>query len=100
MVTNYKVRQQAKQDIKKIGRYTLKKYGKRQRDKYLGGLSIAFESLSEMPYRGQPRDDIRKDYYSYQYEKHVIFYRIHARYVEIIAVLHNRMLPENYLDMP
>ena len=31
---NYKLRQQVKQDIKKIGRYTFKKYGKSQRDKY------------------------------------------------------------------
>ena len=97
MARNYKLRQQAKQDIKKIGRYTFKKYGKSQRDKYLDGLSMAFKSLSEMPYRGQSRNEIRKGYHSYQYKKHVIFYRIHTDYVEIIAVLHERMLPENYL---
>ena len=97
MARNYKLRQQAKQDIKKIGRYTFKKYGKSKRDKYLRGLSKAFKSLAEMPYRGQLRDDIRKDYYSCQYKKHVIFYRIHTDYVEIVAVLHNKMLPENYL---
>ena len=66
--STYKLRQAAKNDLKEIGLYTLKNYGKTLRNKYLKGL-----------------------------EKHVVFYCIQNDFVEILAVLHGSMVPEFHL---
>lgn len=43
--SRFKLRQAAKNDLKEIGRYTLKNYGQAQRDKYLKGLEQRFKLL-------------------------------------------------------
>lgn len=94
---NYKLRQSAKNDLKEIGRYTLKNYGKTQRDRYLRGLKKRFELLGENPGFGRPRDDVKAGYHCSDYEKHVVFYRVQKGIVEILAVLHASMVPELHL---
>ncbi|RLQ20188.1 type II toxin-antitoxin system RelE/ParE family toxin [Seongchinamella sediminis] len=42
MNLKYKLRQAARNDLKDIGRYTLKHHGKIQRDKYLKGFKERF----------------------------------------------------------
>ena len=97
MVKKYVVRQAAKDDIKAIGRYTLQEHGKQQRDAYLLGMQEQFTLLSQSPTIGRLRDEIRTGYYSKSYGEHVIFYRINNDLIEIMAVLHKRMLPERHL---
>ena len=97
MEKKYKLRQSAREDIKKIGRYTLKKYGMAKRNEYLLGLESQFESIAEMPLKARQRNDIREGYYSSSYKRHVIFFCIHNEYIEIMGVLHKRMLPEGHL---
>jgi plasmid stabilization system protein ParE len=46
MAIKYKLRQAARNDLKDIGRYTLKHHGKIQRDKYLNGFKERFVSPS------------------------------------------------------
>jgi len=93
----YKLRQTARNDLKDIGRYTLKNHGQTQRDKYLTGLSERFELLGENPYFGRPCNDIKTGYYCSDYNKHAIFYLIQKNYVDILAVLHKSMMPERHL---
>jgi len=97
MAKGYKLRQAAKNDLKKIGRYTLTHYGKIQRDKYLNGLEERFILLGENPNFGRPRDDIKTGYHCSDYNKHVVFYLIQKDYVEIFAILHERMMPKHHL---
>ncbi len=97
MATKYKLRQAAKNDLKDIGQYTLKHHGKIQRDKYLNGLKERFELLGETPKLGSSRDDIKTGYHCSDYNKHVVFYVIRKDYVEILAVLHESMIPERHL---
>tara|TARA_R110001599_G_scaffold353838_1_gene599643 strand:+ start:816 stop:1109 length:294 start_codon:yes stop_codon:yes gene_type:complete len=97
MAIKHKLRQAARNDLKDIGRYTLKHHGKIQRDKYLNGFKERFELLGENPYFGRSRDDIKIGYHSSDYNKHVVFYVIQNDYVEILAILHERMIPERHL---
>jgi toxin ParE1/3/4 len=99
MEKKYKLRQEALGDLKEIGRYTLKKHGREQRNKYLLGINLQFESLAEMPLKGRQRSEIKEGYYSFDYEKHVIFYLIHTDDIEILGILHKRMLPEIHLTI-
>tara|TARA_R110000868_G_scaffold375215_1_gene639710 strand:+ start:444 stop:686 length:243 start_codon:yes stop_codon:yes gene_type:complete len=73
MEKKYKLRQSAREDIKKIGRYTLKKYGMAKRNEYLLGLESQFESIAEMPLKARQRNDIRVGYYSSSYKRHAFF---------------------------
>ena len=97
MAKKYKLRQAAKNDLRDIGRYTLKHHGKIQRDKYLNGLKERFKLLGDNPNFGRPRDDIKTGYHCSDYNKHVVFYIIRKDYVEILAILHECMIPEHHL---
>lgn len=66
----------AKDDLKNIGRYTRKKWGIKQRNKYLLGLEERFQWLAENSNMGSSRDEIKEGYYSFPHERHTIFYMI------------------------
>ena len=66
----------AKADLKKIGRYTKKKWGVDQRDKYLLGLERRFQWLVDNSQMGTHRPDIKEGYHSFPHEKHTIFYTL------------------------
>jgi toxin ParE1/3/4 len=97
MAKKYKLRQTAIHDLRNIGRYTLKHHGKVQRDKYLNGLEKRFELLSSNPNFGRPRDDIKPGYRCSEYGKHVVFDKVPRGATEIIAILHESMVPERNL---
>lgn len=66
----------AKEDIKKIGHYTRKKWGIKQRDIYLLGLEQRFQWLAANPKIGSSRDEIKEGYHSFLYEKYTVFHTI------------------------
>ena len=78
-------------DLKSIGRFTLKSWGREQRNIYLSKLDENFHRLAEQPHLGSSRDDIRKDYQVYHVGRHLIFYRQKSTGIEIIRILHDRM---------
>ena len=98
MEKKYKLRQVAREDLKTIGRYTLKKYGVAKRNEYLLGLESQFESIAKMPLKARQHSDIKEEYYSSSYKRHVIFFCINNDFIEIIGVLHKRMLPEAHIS--
>ncbi len=95
--SRFKLHQTAKNDLKKTGRYTLKNYGRIQRNKHLKDLEERFELLGKNPGFGRPLDDIKAGYHCSNYAKHMVFYRIKKDFVEILAVLHSSMVPEQHL---
>ena len=85
------------EDLKSIGRFTLKSWGREQRNIYLSKLDESFQSLADQPLLGVARDDIRKGYRVYHVGRHLIFYRQKSTYIEIIRILHDRMDVESRL---
>ena len=79
------------EDLKSIGRFTLKYWGREQCEIYLSKLDESFHILAEQPHIGTARDDIRKDYRVYHVGRHLIFYRQKSTCIEIIRILHDRM---------
>jgi len=74
----------AKADLKGIGHYTLKKWGREQRNRYLKKNDDAFQELSQDPGKGRNCDEIREVYQQYGIGKHFIFYRTTGpRHIEI-----------------
>ncbi len=93
----FKLTLKAKADLKTVGCYTQKRWGIRQRNKYLASLDARMHWLVENPQLGKKRDDIKSGYLSYQEGRHVIFYRQTDDNIEIIGVLHQRMDFEQHL---
>jgi len=54
----FKVTPRAQKSLEEIGRYTLKKWGREQRNKYLHEIDNRFEWLAQHPYAGRTRYDI------------------------------------------
>jgi toxin ParE1/3/4 len=86
----------AEQDLKNIARYTLKIWGKEQRDTYLRAMDRRFGRLAQHPQQGKPRSDAHPGYYSYPQGSHVIFYLIRHDGIDIIGIPHRRMDLANY----
>lgn len=88
MTIPYRVTLRAQQDLMNIGRYTLEKWGKGQRNLYLNAIEKRFKLIAENPYMGRHRPDVKKGYYSYIQGVHVIFYLIQKNGIDIIGIPH------------
>jgi toxin ParE1/3/4 len=87
----------AEDDLVEIGLYTREHWGAQKEVRYLSDLGAAFVQLVEDPRLGQPCDDIRKGLLRFRHRSHVIFFRRSPEAVQIIRVLHERMLPQFHL---
>jgi len=87
----YYLSNKAKADLRSIGRYTQKQWGKEQRNHYLRNLDKCIQHLAERPALGITCDEIRQGYRKYSEGKHVIFYKVLGNEIEIIRILHKSM---------
>ncbi|GHC17004.1 type II toxin-antitoxin system RelE/ParE family toxin [Aidingimonas halophila] len=95
---NVKLSRKAKADLKSIALYTERKWGREQRNHYILQFDQCFHLLGENPDLGQACDEISPGYRQYPQGRHIIFYRPATEgVVEIIRILHKRMLPEGHL---
>ena len=88
----------ALEDLKSIGRYTLKSWSRKQRNLYLSLPDESFHLLAEQPELGSTRDDIRIGYRVYHVRRHLIFYRQKHSEIEIIRIFHDRMNVASHLS--
>jgi toxin ParE1/3/4 len=77
---NYRVTLAARNDLNNIGRYTLLKWGKAQRNIYLKNLETRFAWLADHPLLGKHRTDINEGFYSFPPEG-----------IDIIGIPHKEM---------
>jgi len=87
----------AEDDIVGIAAYTLGMWGERQMSRYVDGLHKRFDALARFPNSGRRRDEIGRGYRSMVHGSHIVFYKIVARELVIVRVLHVRMSPERHL---
>lgn len=91
MTAKFRLTPRARRDLGNIARYTLKTWGRKQRDTYLREMDLRFRRLAEQPGIGRPRPDVKDGYYSFPQGAHVIFYLIHDGGIDIIGIPHQRM---------
>ncbi|RLJ22200.1 type II toxin-antitoxin system RelE/ParE family toxin [bacterium endosymbiont of Escarpia laminata] len=96
MTGHYRITPRAAQDLKTIGRYTLKHWGKEQRNSYVRALDRRFVWLAKNPRMGRHRTDVKDGYYSYPQGAHVVFYLVRNEGIDIIGIPHHRMDVMNY----
>jgi toxin ParE1/3/4 len=95
----YRITPRALNDLKNIGRYTLKKWGKTQRNRYLSELDQRLAWLAEHPDLGKNRPDIDKNYYCYPHKSHIVFYTKNEGGINIIGIPHQAMDIAQYFDI-
>ncbi len=84
-------------DIIDIGRFTAKKWGKRQHNKYLKQFDDAFNLLARQPEIGRDADNLRSRYKRFSQGSHTIFYRVGTESKSIVVrILHNSMDVEQH----
>jgi len=74
-----------------IWQYGYKQWGLKQANKYLLELENCFEQLFELPHLGAKCDTLIAGYRSYPKARHIVYYRINNKKIEIIRILHRRM---------
>jgi toxin ParE1/3/4 len=87
----------AKADIRGIWNYTVEQWGTGQAEIYLELLEAAAEAIARDPKLGQACDDIPRGYRRYLVGSHVLFYRVTAKAIFVVRILHQRMDVERHL---
>lgn len=87
----------ARDDLKNIYQYGRRQWGKARSDSYMAILQEQFWSLTEQPLMGIERPEPLPDVRSLVIQSHTVFYRVVAKRIEIIRVLHGRQDPQRHL---
>lgn len=87
----------AKHDLEGIYQYGLQQWGQDQSESYLAAIKNQLWLLTEQPLIGVERSELLPHIRSFPIQSHILFYRVAARQVEIIRVLHGRQDPLRYL---
>lgn len=90
-MSGFRVTPRARDDLKNIGRYTERQWGRRQRNTYLKSFEKRFGWLAENPQLGKHRMDVAEGYYSFPQGEHVIFYLMGEKAIDIIGIPHKEM---------
>jgi toxin ParE1/3/4 len=98
-VPKYKLSRLALADLKAIGRYTVQNWGRDQADRYIDEFRTLLGTLAQNPNLGRSCEEIREGYRRMEHRSHVVFYRnvVGEDVVEVIRILHRRMLPQKHL---
>ncbi|WP_330924893.1 type II toxin-antitoxin system RelE/ParE family toxin [Candidatus Sororendozoicomonas aggregata] len=82
----------AKADLREIAKFTMKRWGREQRNLYLKQFDDTFYLLADRPEIGKSCDEIRKGYLKFPQGSHVIFFQqSNKKQIEIIRILHKSM---------
>ncbi|MDE3188355.1 MAG: type II toxin-antitoxin system RelE/ParE family toxin [Acidobacteriota bacterium] len=88
---------EAEEDIDRIAAYTTSKWRPRQTDRYLATLEDGFNLVAQNPAIGRPCDSIRAGLQRFEIGRHVVFYLVEPGGVLVVRILHQNMLPSNYI---
>lgn len=99
-VPEYRLSRLAVSDLKSISRYTFQNWGQEQAERYLDGFRHLLNTLAANPGLGRSCDEIRRGYRRLEHGSHVVFYRVRSdkKSIDVIRILHVRMLPRKYLS--
>lgn len=84
-----KITEKALSDIRSIGEFSARHWGKAQSRQYLMALRERFDWLVDNPEAGTLRDDIRRGVRSYPEGSHTIYYLIAGPILVILSVRHH-----------
>jgi toxin ParE1/3/4 len=97
IVLQLRISVEAEADIDRIADYTTSTWGWRQTNQYLAKLEDGFDLLAQNPSIGRSCESIRAGLRRFEIGRHVVFYLPEPGGVLVVRVLHQQMLPSNYM---
>ena len=94
---SYRFAEKALADLRSIAEYTIREWGVEQCERYLAALEMCCQDLAADPRLGRACAQISSGLFRQEQGKHVVFYRLRPHGIRVIAILHERMLPELHL---
>jgi toxin ParE1/3/4 len=88
----------ARRDLQNIATYTAQTYGSKQMESYIAAIEARLLLLTQTPYIGASRDDIRAGFRASLLQRHLIIYTIESEYVNIIGLPHASMDVASHFD--
>jgi len=86
-MTNYKLTNLAKEDLIRIHRYGVEKFGMTQADKYFDSFFENFDIIAESPFSFESVDYIKTGYRRCVCGTDSIYYKINNNLVQIMAII-------------
>ena len=86
-MANYKLSNEAKEDLIRIHHYGNERFGMTQADKYFDSLFHCFDIISQRPFAFESVDYIKTGYRRCVCGSDSIYYRINNDVVEIMAII-------------
>jgi toxin ParE1/3/4 len=86
-MVNYRLSNEAKNDLIRIHHYGVDKFGMVQADKYFESFFECFENIAQRPFSYESVDHIKKGYRRCVCGVDSIYYRIRNGIVEIMAII-------------
>jgi len=86
-MADYKLTNEAKQDLIRIHQYGVDKFGMAQADKYYDSFFKCFDIIAQQPYSFESVDYVRNGYRRCACGADSIYYRITNGIVEIMAIV-------------
>jgi len=97
----FKLSKAADADLRSISDYTLKSWGKAQRNTYIQAFFEAFDRLASTPQIATEIHHIRAGYRKFPQGSHVIYFiESNAQEIVFIRVLHKRMDVDTNITFP
>lgn len=87
----------ARSDIAQIRRYTIKKWGDHQWQKYKAALTKKLQSIANNPEIGVVIDEISSDAYRFPLKDHIVYYLKRTDSIIFVGVVPTKMAPEKHL---
>jgi len=87
----------ARADFNSIWDYSAQRWGVDQAEEYVRALHATMKLLAASPHLGRSIDDTRQGYFKFPAASHIIFYRMTARHLDVIRILHKSMDAERHL---
>lgn len=97
MPNKYLLSKRADKDIEKILEYSYQNFGINQALKYKNGLIECLEPLAQNPNLGRQCFFIKAEYFRFEYQSHLIFYKQRKGGVFIVRLIHKSMDIEHQL---
>ena len=88
----------ARRDVRNIWRYTRKKWGESQANRYVLEIGQMVESLAAHPHKGASIDHVREGYRKQLIGKHLIIYQVTDTTISIVRVLKQDMDIDRHLN--
>ena len=81
----------AKNDVREIWNYSVEQWGSGQAAIYIGLIEAAVDEVMADPKIGRLCNEVRRGYRKHLVGSHMLFYRVAAKTVFMVRILHQRM---------